>query len=94
MKEPIGRLGSLIPALALFIASDTRWIASSWPFTRFFKFVSKLSSFSFSPPTNLVTGMLVHLDTILAIDSSSTISLKIVFLLFILSDSNSFFSLL
>jgi len=35
-------------------------------------FVSKLNNLSFSEPTNLVTGILVHLEIILAIDSSST----------------------
>ena len=56
MKDPIGRLGSLIPARALIIASLTSFKALSCPFTLRFKFSSKFNNFSLSPPTNLETG--------------------------------------
>ena len=41
INEPIGRCGSLIPALALIIAELTLLIASSCPITLFFIFSSK-----------------------------------------------------
>ena len=79
-----------MPALALIMASLTKCKALSCPLTLFFKLSSKWSSFSFSVPTNLLTGILVHFAIIAAIDSSSTTSLKIEFLLFFFRFSSSF----
>ena len=77
MNDPIGLLGSLIPALALLMASATRWIALSCPLTRFFMLFSRFNNLSFSLPTNLLIGIFVHLDIIDAIFSSSIVSLNI-----------------
>ena len=76
IKEPIGRSGALIPALARKIASLTTLTASSWPITRSWSTSSKWSSFSLSPVSILVTGMPVQRLTTLAISSSPTSSFK------------------
>ena len=55
--------------------------------TLFFILSSKDNNLSFSDPTNLVTGIFVHLDIISATDSSVTVSDRISDLLF---SSNSF----
>ncbi len=72
MKEPIGLLSSLNPALFLLIALDIAFNASSCPITSSLSTCSTLSTFCFSESIILFTGIPVHLDTILAIDSSST----------------------
>ena len=77
MKEPIGRLGSLIPLRLRMMASLTNLKASFWPFTLLPKFSSKCKSFSFSLLTNLAIGILVHLLITFAISSEVTTSLKI-----------------
>lgn len=82
-----------MPALALIIASLTKCNASSWPLTRIFKLSSKCSNLSFSLLASLLTGIFVHLETILAIDSSSTTSLNIAFLSSNFKSASSFSSL-
>ena len=93
MNEPIGLLGSLMPALALMIASLTRCRAFSCPITFLFKFISKFSNLSLSLPTSLLTGIDVHLEIILAISSSSTVSDNISDLFFCCNSFNSLSSL-
>ena len=91
MNEPIGLLGSLIPLLDLIIASLTKCKASSCPITLCFIACSRFNSFSFSLLTNLLSGILVHLEMIAAISSSSTWSLSN-FLVSLLFNSSSSFS--
>ena len=93
MNEPIGLFGSFIPALERIIASLTSFKASSCPFTLFFMFSSRWIIFSLSPPTNLLIGILVQFEIILAISSSSTVSDNISFFAFLFNSSNSFSSL-
>ena len=92
-KEPMGFLGSLIPALERSMASVTFSTPSSWPTTRWCNTWSKwrmrLRSLSF----NLLTGIPVQRDMIRAISSSVTLSctrLRSWFLTFSSSASNSF----
>ena len=75
-KEPIGRWGSLIPARARMIASDTASTASFWPITRSCKILCKRNNFSRSPSISLVTGTPVQRATISAISSAVTSSLR------------------
>jgi hypothetical protein len=67
---------SLSQALALLIAFDTAFIASSCHTTFSFKIDSKCSNFSFSVSSSLVAGIPVHLAIISAISSSDTLSLR------------------
>ena len=71
---PIGRSGSLSPALERRSASETAATASRWPTTRRWRRSSMWISFSTSPSTSRVTGMPVHLATTSATSSSSTFS--------------------
>ena len=75
-KLPIGLRGSLIPARARRIASETSVTASSWPTTLSCKTSSRRSSFSRSPSTSRVTGTPVHFETMSAISSCETSSFK------------------
>ena len=75
-KEPIGRLGSLIPARARMMASATESTASSCPITRSCKMLCRRRIFSRSPSINLVTGTPVQRATISAISSAVTSSLR------------------
>ena len=82
MKEPIGLLGSLSPALALNTASATKSTASSCPITLLWRRLGRCSSFSLSLSTSFVTGIPVHFDIISAISSSVTSSFNSWALLF------------
>ena len=73
-NEPIGLVGSLIPALERRIASVTRRTPSSCPITRLCSSSSRPRSFVLSPSVSLVTGMPVQREMILAISSSVTAS--------------------
>ena len=73
-KEPIGFVGSLMPALERRIASETFSTPSSCPITRLCSSESKCSVFSRSDSVSLATGIPVHLAMILAISSSVTLS--------------------
>ncbi|MNP26739.1 hypothetical protein D3C76_1196070 [compost metagenome] len=73
-NEPIGRFGSLIPALARSTASATKLTASSWPTTRSCSVSSRRRSLSRSPSTSRLTGTPVQRETISAISSSVTAS--------------------
>ena len=90
-NEPIGFLGSLIPALDLIIASDTSSTASSCPITLLCNISFKCKIFSLSPSISFVTGIPVHFDTIFAISSSVTLFLSNTFS-FLLSSASSFSS--
>ena len=81
INEPIGLFGSLIPALALIIASLTSFSALSCPFTRVCKLVYKFSILSFSLLATFDIGMLVHLLITFAMSSLVTVSDSIPFLL-------------
>ena len=74
IKEPMGRLGSLMPARARTTASLTAFTASSCPTTRWCRISSRCTSFSRSPLPKRATGMPVQVLTTLAISSSSTSS--------------------
>jgi len=71
-KEPIGFVGSLIPALERKIASATKRTPSSCPMTRLCSSSSKCSVFSRSPSVSLAIGIPVQREIILAISSSVT----------------------
>ncbi len=73
-KEPMGLLGSLMPALERMMASATFSTASSWPTTRLCRSASRFRIFAFSLWVSLATGMPVHLEMIRAISSSVTAS--------------------
>ena len=73
-KEPIGLVGSLMPALERRIASVTLFTPSSWPTTLLWSWSSRVRSLTLSPSVSLVTGIPVHLEIILAISSSVTAS--------------------
>ena len=72
-NEPIGFVGSLIPAFDLIIASVTLVTPSSWPTTLLWSKSSRWSVFSLSVSLNLATGIPVHLEIIFAISSSVTL---------------------
>src|SRR5436309_145452 len=74
-KEPMGRLGSLMPARARTTASATARTASSWPTTRWCSSSSRRRSFCISPSISFETGMPVHRETTSAMSCSSTSSL-------------------
>jgi|GEM_PF-2852004 hypothetical protein len=90
-KDQIGLLGSFNHALALRIAFETRWRASSCPTTLFFRIFSKSASFSISLATSFEAGIHVHLAMIVAISSASTTSLWISFSASLSSSSDSCF---
>jgi len=73
-NEPIGRLGSAMPARERRMASVTRLTASSCPTTRLWRISSRWSSFSRSPSIRRETGMPVQRATMAAISSSVTVS--------------------
>ena len=75
-KDPIGRLGSLIPDRARRTASATTLTPSSCPTTRRCKNSSSFKSFSISPWRSRLMGIPVHRLTTSAISSSSTSSFK------------------
>ena len=66
-NDPIGFDGSLIPERARHTASVTSCTASSCPITRSSSVSRRRNSLSRSPSTSFVTGMPVHLATIVAI---------------------------
>ena len=61
-NEPIGFVGSLIPALERMIASVTFLTPSSWPMTRLCSSSSKCRILVRSPSVSFATGMPVHLE--------------------------------
>ena len=73
MKLPMGRFGSLSPALARRIASEIKAIASFCPITLSPRLFSMLSSRSDSPSNMRVTGIPVISATVSAMSSSSTV---------------------
>ena len=73
MKEPIGREGSLSPALARRMARETALTASSWPIIRSCRRCSRCSSLSVSLWLSSLTGMPVHALTTSAISSAVTV---------------------
>ena len=73
-NDPIGLLGSLIPALERMIASVTSSTPSSWPMTLLWSSSARWSVLFLSLSFNFATGIPVHLETILAISSSVTAS--------------------
>ena len=75
-NEPMGRLGSLMPARARTTASATARTASSWPTTRWCSSSSRWRSFCISPSISFETGMPVQRETTSAMSSSSTSSLR------------------
>ena len=92
-KEPIGFVGSLIPALERIMASVTFSTASSCPTTRLWRTSSRCKVLLRSLSVSFATGIPVHLDTIRAISSSVTLSctrLRSSFLTFSSSASSSF----
>ena len=73
-NDPIGLLGSLIPALERMIASVTFVTPSSWPITRLCSSSSRCSVLLRSLSVSFATGIPVHLEMIRAISSSLTFS--------------------
>ena len=73
-KEPIGFVGSLIPALERMIASVTFVTPSSCPMTRLWSSSSKCSVLFRSLSVSFATGIPVQREMILAISSSVTLS--------------------
>ena len=78
MKEPVGRLGSAIPARARRTASLTSRMAFGWPITRSPRWSSMRISFSVSPSSIRPAGMPVHAATTSAMSSAVTSSLTMV----------------
>jgi hypothetical protein len=76
-NEPVGRLGSLMPARARRTASDTAVTALDWPISRLPSSSSMWSSFWLSPWSMRPAGMPVHAAMTsamsLAVTSSATI---------------------
>ena len=70
MKEPMGLLGSFIPARERLTAWAMDVMASSWPTTLLCSSSSIFIRRSDSPCSSLSSGIPVHLDTIWAISSS------------------------
>ena len=75
INEPIGLLGSLIPALFLWIAFTTLFTASFWPTTLLEIILFKLLSSFNSALAILLTGIPVIIETTSEISFSSTVSL-------------------
>ena len=73
-KEPIGLVGSLIPALERMIASVTFVTPSSCPMTRLWSSSARCSVLLLSLSFNFATGIPVQREMILAISSSVTLS--------------------
>ena len=73
-NEPIGLVGSLIPALERMMASVTSSTASSCPMTLLCSSSPKCKVLLRSLSFNLATGIPVQRDTILPISSSLTLS--------------------
>ena len=73
-NEPIGLVGSLIPALERIIASVTLVTPSSWPTTRLWSSSSRCSVLFRSLSLNFATGIPVQREMIFAISSSVTFS--------------------
>ncbi len=92
MKEPMGLFSSLKPLRLRRIALARALIPSSCPTTRWARTFSSSSSFCISLSANLETGMPVHLETISATNSSSTISFSNRSFLVSVSFCNSFCS--
>ena len=76
-KEPIGLLGSLIPALERMIDSVTSSTASSCPTTLSWRILSRCKVLFLSLSVSFATGIPVQREMILAISSSVTDSLTI-----------------
>mmetsp|Transcript_12279 Transcript_12279/g.26553 ORF Transcript_12279/g.26553 Transcript_12279/m.26553 type:complete len:277 (+) Transcript_12279:166-996(+) len=77
IMEAMGLDGSFIPALDLWMASDTISIASSCPTTRSRSLSAMVRTRSLSVSINLAEGMPVHTEMTLAISSGTTSSLNI-----------------
>ena len=73
-KEPMGLLGSLIPALERMMASVTLVTPSSCPTTRLCSSSSRWRVLLRSLSVSFATGMPVQRDTMLAISASVTFS--------------------
>ena len=73
-NDPVGRLGSLMPARARRTASLTAVTAARWPISRSPMTVSISSSFAVSPWSIRPVGMPVHASTTSAICSGPTSS--------------------
>ena len=73
-KDPIGLLGSLIPALERMMASVTLVTPSSCPMTRLWSSSARCSVLLRSLSFSFATGMPVQREMILAISSSVTLS--------------------
>ena len=73
-NEPIGFVGSLIPALERIMASVTFVTPSSCPMTRLCNSSSRCSVLFLSLSFNFATGIPVQREIILAISSSVTLS--------------------
>ena len=73
-KEPIGFVGSLIPALERIMASVTSSTPSSCPITLLWSSSARLSVLLRSLSFNFATGMPVQRETIFPISSSVTLS--------------------
>ena len=92
IKEPIGRLGSLIPTRFLRIAFAIFSTANSWPMTEVFRLSSRFNNDSLSSLFSLLTGILVIVATTLY-TISSVIGLRVIsfcFSNFSFSSSNFF----
>ena len=76
-NEPIGLFSSLIPALLLKIAFETKSTASSCPITLSLMFLFNYNNLALSLVLSLLTGIFVHLAITSFISSSSTISSNI-----------------
>ena len=74
IKEPIGFVSSLMPALERIIASVTLLIPSSCPITLLWSSLSRFNVFCRSLSVSFATGIPVHRDTIRPISSSVTCS--------------------
>jgi hypothetical protein len=70
MNEPVGRLGSLIPARARRIALETASMETFWPTTRLCSSYSIRIRRCDSASVSLKTGIPVHIETMSAISSS------------------------
>ena len=76
-NEPIGLVGSLMPALERIIASATFVTPSSCPITLLWSSSSRCSVLFLSDSVNLATGIPVQREIICAISSSETLSCTI-----------------
>ena len=73
-NDPVGRLGSEMPARDRRTASDTARTACFWPISRSPRWASMLSSFSVSPCSSRPVGMPVQLATTSAMSCGPTCS--------------------